>query len=129
MLDIWPAHKEVVVSDEPEELLRAINDRAITRLVVEDRAPRTPAYERESLASARARILSAVAYSADGRVAEADVSVAGNAVTESYVAAVFDESQPVGRDELAATRQLLRQDGDPVETYRRLTLDEALAAL
>ena len=26
MLDVWPAHKEVVVPDEPEELLRAIND-------------------------------------------------------------------------------------------------------
>ena len=42
MLDIWPAHKEVVVPDEPEELLRAINDRGITRLLVEDRAPGDP---------------------------------------------------------------------------------------
>jgi len=32
MLDVWPAHKEVVVPDEPEALLRAINDRGITRL-------------------------------------------------------------------------------------------------
>ena len=55
MLDVWPSHKEVVVNDEPEEQLRAINDRAITRLLVEDRAPRGPTFERESRASARER--------------------------------------------------------------------------
>ena len=31
-LDIWPAHKEVVVAADPREVLRAVNDRAITRL-------------------------------------------------------------------------------------------------
>ena len=30
MLDIWPSHKEVVVPDQAEALLQAINDRAIT---------------------------------------------------------------------------------------------------
>lgn len=34
MLDIWPDHKEVVVAGEPEAVLRAIDDRAITRLLV-----------------------------------------------------------------------------------------------
>lgn len=41
MLDIWPRHKEVVVLDDPEGLLQAINDRAITRLLVEDIEPAT----------------------------------------------------------------------------------------
>src|SRR5687768_8844861 len=36
MLDIWPGHKEVVTPDNPEQLLRAINDRAITCLLVQD---------------------------------------------------------------------------------------------
>ena len=75
MLDVWPAHKEVVVPDEPEELLRAINDRAVTRLLVEDRAPGEPRLERESLASARNRVATAVAYSPTGRLADADVLV------------------------------------------------------
>ena len=61
MLDVWPAHKEVVVGDEPEEVLRAINDRGITRLLVEDRAPGEPRLERESLASARNRVATAAA--------------------------------------------------------------------
>jgi hypothetical protein len=69
MLDIWPRHKEVVVEDEPERILEAINDRAITRLVVEDGEPGgAPALERETLASARARIATCLAYSPSGRV-------------------------------------------------------------
>ena len=132
MLDVWPAHKEVVVPDEPEELLRAINDRAVTRLLVEDRAPGEPRLERESLASARNRVATAVAYSPTGRLADADVLAAGNDVTESYVAAVLEQSSLVThweRDELARARAALHEGGVPVERYRRLSLDDALARL
>jgi hypothetical protein len=134
MLDIWPAHKEVVVADDPEELLRAVNDRGITRLLVEDpaRPDAGAAFERESLASARNRIITALAYSPTGRVAGGDVLVAGNGVTESYVAAVLEESSQVAaraREEIALSRRALYEDGVPVESYRRLTLDAALARL
>jgi hypothetical protein len=129
MLDIWPSHKEVVIEEEsPEELLRAVNDRGVTRLVVQDRAGREPAFERESLASARDRIVTTLAYSADGRVAEPDVTVTGNRVTESYVDEVIDGSDG-SRQEAQDARRRLRQDGIPTETYRRLSLDEALARL
>jgi hypothetical protein len=124
MLDVWPDHKEVVVADRPEEILRAINDRAITRLVVEDGDPVETAFERESLASARDRITSALAYSPGGRVTAPDVRVTGNEVTESYVNQVLD-SAPEAR----AQRAALREDGRPLETYRRLTLEQALALL
>jgi hypothetical protein len=132
MLDIWPAHKEVVVRDEPEELLRAINDRGITRLLVEDQVCRhtESAFERESLASASNRIVTALAYSPTGRVSDADVLVAGNDITESYVAAVLEQSTEVGlgsRERLRLARRALHERGRPVESYRRLTLDEALA--
>jgi hypothetical protein len=132
MLDIWPSHKEVVVADQPEELLRAINDRGITRLFVADRARTETWFERESLASARNRIVTALGYSATGRVADADVLVTGNDLTESYVAAVLEQSTeiaPAAREELAVARRALHEDGVPVESYRRLTLDEALAQL
>ena len=128
MLDVWPSHKEVVVDDDREELLRAINDRAVSRLLVEDRHAREPRFERESLASARARIVSALAYGARGRVAQPDVTVTGNRVTESYVDAVLERSDG-SRDEIMAARRRVREDGVAVETYRRLTLDEALARL
>jgi hypothetical protein len=132
MLDIWPAHKEVVVADEPEELLRAINDRGITHLLVEDLARAETAFEPESLASAKNRMLTALAYSATGRVANADVLAAANDVAESYVSAVLEQSTeiaPATREELAVARRGLREGGVPLESYRRLTLDQALARL
>jgi hypothetical protein len=122
MLDVWPEHKEVVVPDEPEQILRAINDRGATRLLVEDGAPRGPEFEPQTLASAESRIVTALAYSAGGRVNDADVSVAANDVTESYVAAVLEGAQ-------LPPREALRENGRPVETYRRLTLVEALTLL
>ena len=130
--DIWPPHKEVVVADDPEEVLRAINDRGVTRLVVEDGSPGEGAFARETLASARARIVTAVVYSANGRTRDADVTIAGNDVTEHYVAGVLEQSRdvPAGeRDRIAAARAHLQHDGRPVETYRRVDLDEALGLL
>ena len=154
-LDVWPRRKEVVVSDEPQEILEAIDDRAITRLVVEDGAPGEPAFEEETLASARERIVSCLAYSATGRVARPDVRIAANPVTEGYVEAVLEpearmqrlraegnhearveaialragEVEPNVRREIRLARRELVEDGVPVETYRRIELDEALSLL
>jgi hypothetical protein len=154
-LDVWPRRKEVVVSDEPQEILEAIDDRAITRLVVEDGAPGEPAFEEETLASARERIVSCLAYSATGRVARPDVRIAANPVTEGYVEAVLEpearmqrlraegnhearveaialragEVEPNVRREIRLARRELVEDGVPVETYRRIQLDEALSLL
>jgi len=132
-LDIWPPHKEVVVAGEPEELLRAINDRAITRLLVEDGAAgERDGFARETLASAHGRIRGALAYSATGRVRDADVAIASNEVAETYVEGVLAQSEevaPAERERLAAARAGLREDGRPVETYRRIGLDEALGLL
>jgi hypothetical protein len=196
-LDVWPRRKEVVVGEEPQAILEAIDDRAITRLVVEDGEPaertgllvedgepaeRTglvvedgePAdggLDDEVVASARGRIRTCVAYSPAGRVHEADVEIAGNAVTEGYVEAILDPESRLERlrgelaeaeagavsaraPQAAALRariasiesrigevdrevrmrtlrergELLR-DGVPVETYRRIPLDEALGLL
>ena len=129
-LDIFPSHKEVVVGDDPEELLQAINDRAVTRLLVEDSAPAEPDLRRETLASVHIR--TAIAYSPDGRVDGADLSVAGNEVTEGYVSCVIDQSEGIDhgvRGAIRAGRERLLENGSPVETYRRLTVDEALARL
>jgi hypothetical protein len=132
MLDVWPSHKELVVPDDAEELLRAINDRGVTRLAVPDGKPGRPEFGRETLASARARIVSALAYSAGGATVCADVTVRGNDVTESYVSAVLEQSTGVPEETRAAIttgRAALRAGGRPVETYRRIALDEALGRL
>jgi hypothetical protein len=130
--DIWPSHKEVVVEDDPEELLRAVNDRGVTRLVVDDGAPGEAAFAQETLASARARIVTAVVYSPNGRTLDADVTIASNDVTEHYVTGVLEQSRdvpPGDRDRIAGARTHLIDGGRPLETYRRVDLDEALGLL
>lgn len=130
MLDIWPAHKEVAVLDDPELILQAINDRAITRLLVEDVVPSPPDIRRETLASTR--IVTALAYSPSIRMRDSDVTVAGNKVTESYIAAVLDRSKDISPETSAAirsSRQALMKNGVAVETYRRISPEAALAML
>jgi hypothetical protein len=131
-LDIWPDNKEVVVPAEAQEVLRAVNDRAITRLVVEDGEPRDPELGAEELASARARLTSCLAYSPTGRVTDADVRVTSNAVVEGYVETTLDRGDvipPEQRSQIRRAREGLVEDGVPVETYRRIELDEALSRL
>ena len=155
-LDIWPARKEVVVDDDPERILEAIDDRAITRLLVEDGPARQRDLEPEAVASARARVVTCLAYSASGRVDGADVRIASNPVAEGYVEAILDPEGRMNRlraegadgaaraDTIAVragevasdvrgrirlARKDLMEDGVPVETYRRVQLDEALALL
>jgi hypothetical protein len=154
-LDVWPRRKEVVVGEQPQEILGAINDRAVSRLLVEDGPPSAPVLERETLASARARIVTCLAYSPRGRVKDADVQIASNPVTEGYVEAILepearlarlraergngarvaaiaaraDEVAPEVRREIKLDRRALVEGGVPVESYRRVDLDEALALL
>ena len=76
--------------------------------------------------------MTAVVYSPNGRTVDADVAIASNDVTENYVAGVLEQSRdvPAGeRDRIAAARTQLRDDSRPVETYRRVDLDEALGLL
>ncbi len=131
MLDIWPVHKEVPIpAGDPEALLCAINDRAITHLLIEDGPPGTPAFSPATVGSIGLR--EAFAYGPAGQVHDADIVITGNAVSEHYVAIVLDGAKPLTDDERAllhARRAALQRDGVPVEQCRRLTVAEALALL
>jgi hypothetical protein len=153
-LDVWPRRKEVVVGEEPQAILEAIDDRAITRLVVEDGEPAEAGLDDEVVASARGRIRTCLAYSSAGRVKDADVEIASNPVTEGYVEAILDPESRIarlraegnsariasiesrlGEVERDVRMRILRErselvrDGVPVESYRRIGLDEALGLL
>ena len=156
VLDVFPAHKEVVVPEEPEQVLRAINDRAITRLVVEDGEPGEPAFDDETVASARSRTATCLAYSPAGRVRDADVRIASNPVSERYAEIVLEpesrlekllggdarqrayadaiavpggELGPEARARIKLARRELIEDERSVETYRRIDLDRALVLI
>lgn len=131
MLDIWPDHKEVAVPvGDPEALLRAINDRAITRLLIEDGTPGVAAFAPATLGSVGLR--DALVYAPDGVVQGADVEVTGNAVAERYVTDVIDGAGPLtddARAQLRARRAELLRSGVPIESFRRISIEEALALL
>ncbi len=131
-LDVWPRRKEVVVEDDPERILEAVDDRGITRLLVEDGPAGEGELAEETVASARLRIRSCLAYSPAGRVPDADVRIASNPVTEGYVETVLERSREIDPDvrrAIGLERRELVEDGTPVESYRRIELDEALALL
>jgi hypothetical protein len=127
-LDIFRPHKELVVAADPEQILRSVNDRGITRLLVPHGEPRAPRLQPDTLASATRRISTALVYSPGGRVQEHDVTIRGTAVTESFTAALLDSSTVVGATMRDARLDLL-EDQRPVETYRRCAPADAVALL
>lgn len=75
MLDIYPDHKNVAVTPTATHLLRAVNDRAITTLVVPDVSPGSPDIDDITLQSAHRRIDHCYVYSPDGRLRDAEFSI------------------------------------------------------
>jgi hypothetical protein len=77
MFDFWPARKEVFVATDPRVVLDAINDRAITRLVVPDGPSMSVEHEYKEPAAARDRIQSVFVYSATGQVRAPNIAISG----------------------------------------------------
>jgi hypothetical protein len=150
-LDVWPDHKEVLVEPDEDRLLEAVNDRAITRLIVPEGLELGRPEQREGLASYAQRMRGAFLYSSSGRTTSADVSIRGDDATARYVANVLDPASRAAelgpgyvanviqahlcevpqetRDRLRRERQALLIDGRECETYRRITPDGALEHL
>jgi hypothetical protein len=116
-LDVFPEHKEPVVQDDAEMILRAINDRGVTHLLVPEGAT-AGSLGRDTLHSAQRRIRTAIAYSPDGRVGSPDVEIAAAARAEKFVTEM-----------LGHPRDVAGGDGRPRETFRRLALEDALLML
>jgi hypothetical protein len=124
-LDVYPAHKEVVVANDAEQILEAINDRGVTRLLVADvaTAERTPSAEadlqRETRHSAQRRIRTALIYSPTGQTAGADVLVRGSAHSDAYIDAMLgDPPRPARAPEQR-----------PAQSFRRTEPHQALSLL
>jgi hypothetical protein len=90
MFDFYPRRREVVVPRDGAAVLDAINDRAITRLVVIDGPPREHRYGWDERNSALDRIVSAYAYSPTGRVAGGDLLLTGSDETEFNVTTTLE---------------------------------------
>lgn len=155
MLDVFPDHKEVVVADDPERILRAVNDRGVTHLLVPEGPSHRPEWHPETLNGAMQRIKSALLYSPSGRVDEADVVIKGNDHVDFYVWATLepaeycDKFEANGGDpkivawersrlgevedevatEILGRRESLKISGRTVESFRRVSIDQAICRL
>lgn len=112
-LDVYPSHKEVVVEDDAEPILEAINDRGITRLLVPDIPPTVSELARETRHSAARRIQTALAYSPTGHATDPDVLVRGSAQSDAYIGAMLAQ----------------RGGARPAQGFRRVALEAALGML
>lgn len=134
-MDVWPPHKEVVVEDDPEQILETINDRGITRLLVEDIPSTSGKFLRETLSSAEHRILSVLAYSSTGRVNQGDIIGIHSSKVEEYVRNVLIDSKEQDKltkdeyEQLLQGRENLVSDCRIMETYRRIELLSAFRML
>lgn len=128
--DFWPARREVFLDTDPRGVLDAINDRAITRLVVPEREPTPLQHDLYEAEVAADRITSAFAYSASGRVPGADWMLTGlDERTEVNACLVLDPDL-----RLTTSQRLepvpdprLRERSWPTRVVQRL--DEARAGL
>jgi hypothetical protein len=122
-LDVWPPHKEVVVANDAERILEAINDRGVTRLLVPDALPpgaepAEPDLDRETRHSAQRRIRTALVYSPSGRTRDADVLVRGSAHSDAFIDAML--GGPAGEQ---------AQQPRPAQSHRRTDPHRALGLL
>jgi hypothetical protein len=125
-LDVYPAHKELVVANDAEQILQAINDRGVTRLLVPDgplAAPAGPAAEAalqpETRHSAQRRIRTALVYSPTGQTTNTDVAVRGSAHSDAYIDAMLGGPRA----------QMQTHEPQPAQSFRRMDPHEALGLL
>lgn len=131
-MDVWTPNKEVIVEDDPEQILEAINDRGITRLLVEDIPPTRAFFLDETVNSAKLRIKSALAYSPTGRVQNPDVCITSCRAAEGYLFSSFKRSENLFKityEEMEQQRERLKVNGLAVETYRRIDIWDAICML
>ena len=134
MLDIWPQHKDVLVENNPVELLNAINDRAINILLIPDKESTHRSFERSQIEAALRNITTCYLYSADGNVKNANLEVTAHSQRViKWTGMIFSdhEKQPTPQfvdqktkwEALHGTAQSLRQ------SFRQISVDEALTRL
>jgi hypothetical protein len=101
--DFWPARREVILqTSDHREVLDAINDRGITRLVVPDRPMRDVVHRPKEEDAALDRIASAFVYSPSGRVSDPDLAISGNDRRTEYNPEQV--LRPFSEERLAATK-------------------------
>ena len=124
-LDIWPLHKWVtILNPTTEALLEAINDRKVNLLAIPETGARCRGEVVLSTWNAYlSHVKTVVTYSPlTGTARDADVSLVGNRVVESYVEQAIFSTPGLDAGSQARLRRLRRnldrEEKVPVESYR-----------
>lgn len=131
-LEIWPPHKQLTVVPRTQDVLEAIEDRAIDYLFIEDRGAGRALVRRETRNALPRHLRGALAYGTGGAAPGADVAVQSSGAAERHVTRAIDSSAELPHDVRDATRQLRRdlaRDGRVTERLRRVSLQEAIDLL
>lgn len=127
MLDIYPNHKNVTVEPDAERVLQAINDRAITTLLVPDVPPASLGFDDITLQSAHRRIDHCYVYHPEGRTSKAEFSIrlpsqTVNGWYETTIESIDSASEP-------SIPSFGSDDDWIVQQFRRVSVDQGLARL
>ena len=132
MLDIYPQHKWVSVSDDPCDRLDAITDRGVNILILPEAVPGDRAYDKIQLASAQRNILACYVYAFDGHVEGADVVIrCKKEPLFGWAQSVFQslESDAQIGQRKSEWESFYTHSETIEQSYRRVSLDTALAML
>jgi len=127
MLDIYPDHKSVSVEPDAEQLVRAINDRAITTLAVPDISPVPLDVDRITLQSASRRIDHCYLYAPDGRLSSADFSICQprQPATDWFETTI----ESLNGDSTVSIPSFGPDDERIVQQFRQISIEKALERL
>ncbi|MDA0839205.1 MAG: hypothetical protein O3B01_12025 [Planctomycetota bacterium] len=131
MLDIWPSHKNVLVSSAAGETAAAITDRGVNILLVPDGPEKEIDFDALQIESARRNVNRCFAYSFEGKVDPSDMIIECDAEPlRNYALAVFDS---VNSEEDSQPKRGLWlshvQSDSLTQSFREISLMEALERL
>lgn len=91
MFDFWPDHKEIFIPADPREVLRAINNRGVTHLIVPERERQIIIHRYKEPEAAADRLKKCFVYSPAGNTSGGDIVIETRAksIFKNY-AAVLD---------------------------------------
>ena len=132
MFDVWPLHKNVLVDGSQNERAAAITDRAVNILLVpEGRRTNEVEIEPVGLESAHRNIRRCYVYSTTGSVADPELTITCTKPDlGDWVHHIMDTIEPPkSRNQRSYWEGALTDNGLPTQSYREITIEEALAAI
>ena len=131
MLDIWPHHKNVPVSDTANETAAAITDRGVNILLVPETSPQEQTFEPVQMESIRRNIRRCFIYSEGGDVSAPNLEITTQVEPlKGWVIKMFDSVPEDTTLQDHRDRWLETADADILkQSFREINLDEAIKRL